>query len=172
MWVYDASHLTLLTPHTWHMLKVHSPHATMLADVTPVTTQPIYEALLSSGGVQILFPLLVQAPALSTDEATPAATAAPATPTAAAAGFAVGGAGDNVGDGGDGDGGGSAANPTQLTGALLSLLLTMMTSSTTVCRQIFEVKGFLMLGFLLEQVAADQLDQFVWSSSLSSSQPP
>ena len=109
----------------------HSPHATMLPDVQAVTTHPILEALFSSGGVQVLFPLLSQyAKTRSLDEDGAVLL-------------------DQQGN-----------SPTQLTGALLSLLLTLLTSSSKVCKQMHEVKGFLLLGFLLEDVSPDQLDRF------------
>ena len=38
----------------------HSPHAQLQGDVKAVVTQPVYHALHSIGGVQILFPLLTQ----------------------------------------------------------------------------------------------------------------
>ena len=38
----------------------HSPHAQLQGDVKAVVTQPVYHALHSIGGIQILFPLLTQ----------------------------------------------------------------------------------------------------------------
>jgi hypothetical protein len=50
---------------------VHSPHATMLPGTTTIITHPIQHALMASGGVQVLFPLLSQfASTTDTDHAT------------------------------------------------------------------------------------------------------
>jgi hypothetical protein len=100
---------------------VHSPHATMLAGVSVLSTGQIQEALRANGGVQVLLPLFSQ----FNDAIASTSNSEVQLP---------------------------------LVSALLGLICSLVSQYPVVQQQMMQVRGFLLVGFLLQHVAPKQLD--------------